>query len=160
VWSLYAQRTETRREHLRELQAYLGLTPFGARHFRQFVRHLTDLAQQTDKGIVLATALVEALRKGRVMAPVVEVIERACAEALARGTRKVYEALTGLVPTEHRERLDGLLVPRETASTSALSWLRQPPGVPNAKHISSGLRPCGRSVFPMPWNRRSTRTAS
>ena len=53
VWPLYAQRTETRREHLRELQAYLGLAPFGAQHFRQYVRYLTDLAQQTDRGLSL-----------------------------------------------------------------------------------------------------------
>ncbi|HEY3268383.1 MAG TPA: Tn3 family transposase [Armatimonadota bacterium] len=135
VWSLYAQRIEIRREHLRELQAYLGLTVFGVSHFRHFVRDLTGLAQETDKGIVLATALVEALRQRKVIVPVVEVVERVCAEALARGTRKVYGALTGPLSSEHRTRLDSLLSPREKTSISALSWLRQPSGVPNAKHV-------------------------
>jgi TnpA family transposase len=149
VWPLYAQRTETRREHLREIQTYLGLTPFGARHFRTFVRHLTDLAERTDRGIVLATALVEALRRQKIVVPVADVIERLCGEALSRGTRKLYEALSVSLSVSSRERLDSLLWPREKSTTSALSWLRQPPGVPNAKHVLahierlSGVREIG-----------------
>ena len=54
LWTQYAQRGETRREHLLELQTWLTLTPFGALHFRHFVEHLTDLARQTDRGIVLS----------------------------------------------------------------------------------------------------------
>jgi Domain of unknown function (DUF4158) len=135
VWLLYAQRPETRREHLRELQTYLGLTPFGTRHFRHFVYSLTDLAQQTDRGLVLATTLVEALRQQKVIVPGVEVVERVCAEAFVRGTRKVYEALTRPLSAAQRQRLDGLLSPREKSTASLLAWLRQPPGVPNAKHV-------------------------
>ena len=36
-WSQYAERAETRREHLLELRSYLGLMPFGLSHFRQAV---------------------------------------------------------------------------------------------------------------------------
>jgi hypothetical protein len=57
LWPQYARRPETRREHLRELQIWLGLTPFGGRQFRAAVHYLTELAVQTDRGIALATAL-------------------------------------------------------------------------------------------------------
>jgi TnpA family transposase len=133
--SQYGQRSETRREHLLELQAWLGLISFGASHFRDSVEHLTELAQQTDRGIVLATALIERLRQQRIIVPVLEVIERVCAEALARGTRRVYESLTAPLSDDHRSKLEGLLVARNGSSMSALAWLRQPPGAPNAKHV-------------------------
>lgn len=44
----------TRREHARELRTYLQLAPFGLSDFRATVRELTELAQQTDKGLLLA----------------------------------------------------------------------------------------------------------
>ncbi len=135
LWSQYAQRAETRREHLLELQTWLALTPFSASHFRHFVEHLTDLGRQTERGIVLANALLEALRREYVIVPGVEVIERVCAQALIQGTRKVHEALTASLTAAHQQRLDELLTVRKNATASSLAWLRQPSGTPNAKHI-------------------------
>ena len=62
VWPLYAQRPETRREHLAELQAWLSLTPFSSGDYRLFVQELADLARQTDRGVVLAETLIGLLR--------------------------------------------------------------------------------------------------
>lgn len=62
-WSEYGQREQTRREHLVELQTVFGFKPFTMSHYRQAVHTLTELALQTDKGIVLASALVENLRR-------------------------------------------------------------------------------------------------
>lgn len=135
LWTQYAQRSSTRREHLAELQAWLNLTPFGLSDYRRFVGLLSELAQQTDRGLVLAYAFVEAVRQQRVMMPGVEVIERACAEALTRGTRQVHEALTSSLSDQQRQALDKMLAVREGTSVSGLTWLRQPPGVPNAKHV-------------------------
>jgi TnpA family transposase len=53
VWGQYAEREETRREHLSELRIFLGLTPFGLKQFHQSSRWLAERALQTDKGIVL-----------------------------------------------------------------------------------------------------------
>lgn len=135
LWPQYAQRPETRREHLLELQAWLGLTPFGASHVRHYVHHLSDLAQQTDRGWALATAFVGMLRQQRIIIPTVDVIERVCTEALTRGTRLLYEVLIAPLSEHQRQVLDGLLSIREGTTMSSLSWLRQPPGAPNAKHI-------------------------
>jgi len=139
LWPQYARRAETRREHLRELQFWLGLTPFGGHHFRAEVEHLTALAAQTDRGIALATVLVERLRQQRVLLPPLDVIERVCAHALLRGTRRVYAALTAPLTPSQLAALDGLLQPRAGSRGSTLAWLRQPPGAPNARHILAHL---------------------
>lgn len=135
LWPQYAQRHETRREHLLELQAWLGLTPFRASHVRYYVHHLSDLAQQTDRGLALATALLGMLRQQRIIIPTVDVIERVCTESQTRGTRLLYEALIAPLSEHQRRILDGLLSIREGTTISSLSWLRQPSGSPNAKHI-------------------------
>lgn len=139
VWPKYAQRQETRREHLLELQAWLKLTPFTVADYRHFGHQLADLAQQTDRGIVLAEALVELLRQQRIILPTIDVIERVCSEALTRGSRKIYSALSAPLDDFHRRALDGLLAIREGTKGSGLIWLRQPPGPPKPKHVLAHL---------------------
>src|ERR1051326_6839195 len=56
-WGSYAARDETRREHLLELRTVFGFLPFAAQHYKSSVQELSNLALQTDKGVILATAL-------------------------------------------------------------------------------------------------------
>jgi Domain of unknown function (DUF4158) len=88
------EREETRREHLSELRAFLGLMPFGLRQFQQFARWLAELAMQTDKGVVLATALIQEIRREKVVLPPINVIERVCALAITRANRKIISKRT------------------------------------------------------------------
>jgi len=120
IWPQYAQRPETRREHLAELQAWLNLKPFAIADYRRFVYQLAELAQQTDRGIVLAETLVELLRQQRIIMPAVDVIERVCSEALTRGTRQVYEALTAPLSDHHR-RTSSIGVPMSSQPFSRLN---------------------------------------
>ncbi|HBQ6539757.1 TPA: Tn3 family transposase [Klebsiella pneumoniae] len=71
-WNDYGQREQTRREHLVELQTVFGFKPFTMSHYRQAVHTLTELALQTDKGIVLASTLVENLRRQSIILPLAQ----------------------------------------------------------------------------------------
>jgi TnpA family transposase len=134
-WPRYAQRAETRRDHLLELRAYLGMTAFGLSDFRHAVHALAELAVQTDKGVVLAAQALDTLRRRRVIIPTLDVIERVCAEAITRANRRVYAALTGSLSTAHRQRLDDLLTRRDGGTTTWLAWLRQSPAKPTSRHV-------------------------
>ena len=93
-WDEYGQREQTRREHLVELQAVFGFKPFTMSHYRQAVHTLTELALQTDKGIVLASALVENLRRQSIILPAMNAIERRghhpCQPANLRGVDRFF----------------------------------------------------------------------
>ncbi|EHL22911.1 transposase-like protein [Acidovorax sp. NO-1] len=88
-WDEYGQREQTRREHLVELQTVFGFQPFTMSHYRQAVQLLTELAMQTDKGVVLASALIEHLRRQSVILPSLNAVERATAEAITRANRRI-----------------------------------------------------------------------
>jgi len=135
IWAEYAGREETRREHLSELRTLLVLRPFGLKEFRHFARWLTDLVLQTDKGLVLATSLIQQVRKERIVLPPVAVIERICAQAITRANRIIFTSLTKCLDGDHRTQLDNLLSQRVDPNATKLAWLRQPPGTPNAKHL-------------------------
>ncbi|CBW76949.1 Transposase (plasmid) [Mycetohabitans rhizoxinica HKI 454] len=55
---------------------------FGLSHYRATVHSLVGLAMQTNKGIVLAQALVEYPRRQVILLPSVNVIERICAKVM------------------------------------------------------------------------------
>ncbi|HCF1766392.1 TPA: Tn3 family transposase [Pseudomonas aeruginosa] len=134
-WNEYGQREQTRREHLVELQTVFGFKPFTMSHYRQAVHTLTELALQTDKGIVLASALVENLRRQSIILPAMNAIERASAEAITRANRRIYAALTDSLLSHHRQRLDELLKRKDGSKLTWLAWLRQSPIKPNSRHM-------------------------
>jgi Domain of unknown function (DUF4158) len=63
AWALYAERDETRREHLLELLPRLGMEQFGTSHYRALSAWLEPTALQTTRGILLVRAVVEELRR-------------------------------------------------------------------------------------------------
>lgn len=134
-WNDYGQREQTRREHLVELQTVFGFKPFTMSHYRQAVHTLTELALQTDKGIVLASTLVENLRRQSIILPAMNAIERASAEAITRANRSIHAALADSLIPVHRQRLDELLKRKDGSKMTWLAWLRQSPAKPNSRHM-------------------------
>jgi TnpA family transposase len=134
-WSEYGQREQTRLEHLVELQTVFGFQPFTMSHYRKAVHTLTEQAMQTDKGIVLANALIEHLRRQSIILPVLSTVGRASSEAITRANRRIYDVLTQPLSAMHRRRLDGLLERRENGQMTWLGWLRLPPVKPNSRHM-------------------------
>jgi TnpA family transposase len=134
-WAEYGQRAETRREHLLELQKVFGFKNLTTSGYRQAVRTLTELALQTDKGVVLAGSLVEDLRRQSIILPAMYAIERICAEAVTLANRRIYTTLADLLSPAHRQRLDELLERRNGRSTTWLAWLRQSPAKPSSRNI-------------------------
>jgi TnpA family transposase len=135
AWVKYAERDETRREHFQELRSYLGLSPFGLADFRLLIKGLTDPAMPTDKGLVIALQATEMLRQRQIILPALNVIDRACAEAITIATRRIYRTLIEPLTAEHKQRLDDLLKIKPESGITWLVWLRQSPVKPNSRHM-------------------------
>lgn len=135
VWDEYGKRDQTRREHLIELQTIFGFQTFAMESYQSCVNSLADLAWQTDKGIVLASALVQSFRSQRILLPSINVIERICAEAITNASRRIYFSLTEHLTKGHLHRLNALLALKEDSKFTALAWLRESPGAAKARHI-------------------------
>jgi TnpA family transposase len=138
VWSKhggYSEREETRREHLQELRAYLGLSIFKLTDSRFLMKSLTDLAMQTDNGVALVAHALETMRQRKVVIPTLTVIERICAEAVTRANRHIYQELNKPLTKLHRRRLDGLLKLKPGSNITWLVWLNQSPLKPNSRYM-------------------------
>ncbi|WP_035564450.1 Tn3 family transposase [Hymenobacter sp. IS2118] len=138
-WAVYGRREQTRREHLVELQAAFGFQTFALPHYRAAVPWLTDVALQTDKGVLLVQALMGHLRRQGILLPAVAVLERLSAEALTRANRQLYDTLTEGLTLETRQGLEDLLTRREGSSLTWLAWLRQAPAAPTSRQMVEHL---------------------
>ncbi len=134
-WADYGRRDKTRREHQAELQAVLQVRAFTMADYRTAVQALVELAQQTDKGIILVMALIDSLRQQALLLPGVNVIERICAEAVTRATRRIYQTLTEPLTDHHRQQLDQLLQRRPDGRLTWLAWLRLTPGKASSRQM-------------------------
>lgn len=139
-WKNYPARAQTRREHLVELRSVFGFRSFTTRaHYQRALQSLEELAWQTDKGIVLADALIESLRSQSILLPPINVIESICAEAITRATRRIHRALTAPLSEAHLQKLDTLLTVKKDSKITTLAWLRQPPGASSSRHVLEHL---------------------
>jgi hypothetical protein len=80
---------------------------------------------QTWQGVVLAEALINEMRRRRILLPPIAIIEGLCAEAATLAQRRVYRALS----------LERLIGAPSSGRASKLAWLRSPVGAPNPGNV-------------------------
>jgi len=133
--ALYAQREETRREHLAELQAYLGVRPFGREDYRSTAEVALEEATGTDRGDALVAAMIDHLRRQRVLLPAPAVLERIGLAARARARRQAHQALIAGLDPDCRARLERLLAVDVLRWRTPFSWIRNWPEAPAQKNL-------------------------
>ena len=121
----YAERDQTRREHVLEIQADLGLRPMTRAMYRDVAAWLLPTALATDHGPTLVTAVLEELRARHIVGPPLPAIERLGGSVRARAQRQLWRQLTDGLTDQQRESLDQLLEVRAGGGQSTLAWLRQ-----------------------------------
>jgi TnpA family transposase len=135
----YADRDETRREHLAEVMREYGFAAFGVRAYRTFSGWLTEQARGTDHGMALVTMLVGEIRRHRTVVPELPVVERLVLTSRARARRDAHAALSADLTPEQRTKLDRLLDVRPESRQTYLGWVRQSLGAANPATILSCL---------------------
>ena len=120
----YAQRDQTRREHVVELQRYLGLRTFGLADWRAYLRAGSDAAWATDRGEPIVVAILAHLRANGVVLPSATVLERIGLAARAQARKKTFEALAVGMTDAERDMMAGLLTVDPELSRSRFAWLR------------------------------------
>jgi TnpA family transposase len=120
----YSRRAETRREHLLELQRFLGLRSFGLDDWRSCLRVGADTAWATDRGEPIVQAMFTHLRASNVVLPSATVLERIGLAARARARKKTFEALAVRMTNAERDTLAELLTVDPELRRSRFAWLR------------------------------------
>src|ERR1700730_1992455 len=122
---LRAERDQTRREHVLEIETALGLRSLTRALYRELAAWLLPTALATDHGLTLVTTLLEELRARRIVCPPLAAIERLAGSVRARAQRQLWRRLADGLTEQQRQSLDQLLEVRVGGGQSTLAWLRQ-----------------------------------
>ena len=125
----YAERKNTRHEHLETLRKNYGYEMFKGKRLKQMRVWLDQNAEgaQSSEGIV--RAFVEECRVRQIILPGITVMERMCADALVAAERQIETRVAARLDSAMRARLDALLSEEAKNRTSRFVWLRGPVAV-------------------------------
>lgn len=132
----YATRWQTRYQQLDTLRQAFGFLDFVPARRREVLAWLLPVALATTNAASVATALMDELRRRRLIVPGPSVIEQLVAAATALAERHVARQLTRSLSPAQVEALDALLQPKEGTPMSVLAWARQPPGAPGHRALA------------------------
>jgi len=133
----YSVHRKTRIEHAGQLHARLGLRPFVRGDLRPAVAIAAEAARSTDKGGPIIEALIDELRRRRIILPSPDTLERVGLAGRAQARRKAAEDLLAPLSPSQLERIDHLLINDPTLRKSPLAWLREIPESPSAANMSA-----------------------
>ncbi len=109
VFTTYARREETRRDHIARLMIYVGVRSATGQDRRAGLLSAIEAAAMSDSGASIVNVIVATLRERGVLLPAAEIIERMGLAARAIARRLAEGALIeGLAP-EKLQALDKLL---------------------------------------------------
>ena len=131
----YAQREPTRLEHVSHLLAYLGMRTVAAPDRRAALVSAIEAASATDKGSMIARAIITTFREHHVLLPPPETIERIGLAGRAIARRRAEEALVSGFSAEQLRRFDDVLKVDPAIAQTRFHWLRSAPDAPSAGNL-------------------------
>ncbi len=134
-FELYARREETRMNHVARLLGYLEMRSPTGEDRRTALLAAIETASTTDKGAVIANAIIATYRERRVLLPVATMIERMGLAARAIARRRAEAALISDIDPEKLEALDALLDVDPAIGQTRFHWLRSAPDAPGAGNL-------------------------
>lgn len=133
----YAQREETRREHLGELQEHLGVRPFARSDYRPTAKVAFHEATGTDRGDAIVSGTIAFLRQHGILLPAATVLERIALTARAMARKQAHRALAADLTVEQRGALENLLSVTGDKGRTIMSWIREWSEAPTQKNLTT-----------------------
>lgn len=126
VFTLYAQREETRREHAREIVSTLGLRSIRVSDYRMLILAAAREATTTERGLPITRAVIDKLKDKKLLVPVPTQLIRLAMAGRAAARRLSYRDLIRDLEPSSITALEQLLTER-TGERSLLGWIAEAP---------------------------------
>jgi TnpA family transposase len=131
----YGRRDTNRREHAVEAQRHLGLHVPVREDRRAALTEALAVATASDKGILIAAAIIAAFRERKSIIPAIDTLDRIGRAARTVARRRMEAALLDGLTSERLATLDRLLAVDPTIQHTRFAWLRTLPEAPSEKNL-------------------------
>lgn len=136
----YGERDQTRTDHQRQIENYLGFRHPTHEDFGRISEWLTERALEHDRPTLLLQLLCERFLAEKLVRPGFSVIERMVAAARNSAEEKLFRRVETIIDDVLAEGLDGLLQSEQPNHPTPLTSLRQSATSNSPKTILTGLR--------------------
>lgn len=120
----YGGREQTRSDHQRQIENYLGYRSATPDDFQTVTEWLTARALEHDRPILLLQMLCEYLQSARIVRPGLTILEKIVGAAREKAEQEIHRMLLPLLDEFRTKELNRLLKPTEPNRPSPLAWLR------------------------------------
>jgi len=134
--NLYAQRENTRLEHLQEIRETYRFRNFSEVEQEDIRQLLYAGAMENDSAMHLMRMAVEGLRKKKIILPGITTLERIAVEARIEAYNKVLKIINDSITPEQRKKLDRFIESSIKNNKTVLAWLKEDPHYPSPKEFS------------------------
>lgn len=131
----YASREQTMTDHARELATTLGFRGPVRTDIPFMIEAAAGAAWATDNGATIASRVIDALRRAKILLPAVSTIERAGIAGRARARKQAAEALLSGLDSVQLTKLDALFSTNDDTDITPLAWLKAIPMTAKPDHI-------------------------
>ena len=120
----YGSRVQTRTDHLREIEAYLGFHRATAAEETEIEGWMNARAVEHDRPLLLLQMLCERLQAHKIIRVSLTRLERAVVRARQQARAATWQTVAPLIDDATAARLDDLLLTGEDGRRTPLNWLR------------------------------------
>ncbi len=127
-FELYAQRENTRLEHLQEIRELYGFKNYTDQHTQCLIQTLLPYAIENDNVISLIKLSINKIRKQKVILPGITTIEKVVSEVITKADEEFIEIVNNNITNEQKYKLDMLINAQTEDTKTKLGWLKEDQG--------------------------------
>lgn len=125
---LYAQRENTRLEHLQEIRELYGFKNYTDQHTKFLIQTLLPYAIENDNVMNLIKLSINEIRRQKVILPGITTIEKVVSEVIAKADEEFIEIINNSITSEQKYKLDMLINAQTEDAKTKLGWLKEDQG--------------------------------
>jgi TnpA family transposase len=137
--NFYGEREQTRTDHQRFIEKYLGFRHPTEEDYRRVGEWLLERALEHDRPTLLLQLLCERFLAEKLVRPGFSVVERMVATARNSAEEEIFRRVESIIDEVLEEELDNILQASEPNRPTPLAWLRQSATSNTPKTILAGL---------------------
>lgn len=125
---LYAQRENTRLEHMQEIRSTYGYRNYIEDDGQSLIDILLPYAMENDNVINLMKLSIAEIKKYKIILPGITTIEKVVNEVLKQADEYLINTINKSISDEQKNKLDMLINSQTDNTKTRLSWLKEDPG--------------------------------
>jgi TnpA family transposase len=139
-FELYAQRENTRLEHIQEIRRIYGFKNYKEENNLSLVKILIPYAMENDNVINLMKLAINEIKNQKVILPGITTIEKVVSIVISEADERLIDTINNSITIEQKYKLDLLITTKSDDSKTRLGWLKESTGRSSPKAFGEVIK--------------------